>query len=116
MAAQGSPRTRFFLDPSLLEELREDLEAIPGVWVRPTGVFVPDNAAWIVEELLQSRQAGFRRWEPPRPSVAHDARLALPWLHPMVVEPGFLTSYQREGVATALRWPNESGLPWSAGS
>jgi superfamily II DNA or RNA helicase len=35
----------------------------------------------------------------------------------MVVEPGFLTSYQREGVGAALRWPNESGLfVWSAGS
>jgi superfamily II DNA or RNA helicase len=35
----------------------------------------------------------------------------------MVVEPGFLMSYQREGLARALTWPNESGLAvWSAGS
>jgi superfamily II DNA or RNA helicase len=43
------------------------------------------------------------------------ATLASPFLREWV--PAFLTPYQRDGIATALAWPDESGMfVWSAGS
>ncbi len=117
MGTQGSPRARFVIDPPPSEELLAEIESIPGVWARRGAISVPDNAIWIVDHLLESRQARFRKFPGSTPPLARNARPALSWLHPMVVEPGFLTSYQREGVARALSWPNESGLfVWSAGS
>ncbi len=117
MGTQGSPRARFVIDPPPSAELLAEIEAIPGVWARRGAILVPDNAIWIVDHLLESRQARFQKFPGSTSPLARNARPALFWLHPMVIEPGFLTSYQREGVARALTWPNESGLfVWSAGS
>lgn len=98
---------------ALSDDLRETLDLIPGVKLNPTGAAAPRNAAWIVESILGALGVPFRV-SAPRGAKPHGAALALPWLQPWV--PGFLTSYQRDGISNVLAIPGESGhLHWSAG-
>lgn len=106
-----------FLTRDLDREILLQLQEIPGLRVTPKVILAPDNAAWIVEEeIARLGLPPLRRIDPKLPAPRSPAP-AVPWLHPMVVRPGFLTPYQIEGARTALRWPNESGLyVWAAGS
>jgi SNF2 family DNA or RNA helicase len=91
------------------EEDRALLAEIPGAKVSASGVAVPENAAWLIEETLTAMGKTFTVGRPaPRPH--RDARLALPWLREWV--PAFLTPYQREGVMWALNASGGSGHLW----
>jgi len=91
-------------------EVRALLVSIPGIRSRGGLLQVPENASWLVLELLGSLGT------PSQPCVRPGlARAAQPWLREWV--PGFLTSYQREGIAWALGKPSQScHFHWSAGS
>jgi SWI/SNF-related matrix-associated actin-dependent regulator 1 of chromatin subfamily A len=91
-------------------EVRALLTSIPGIRSRAGLLQVPENASWVVLELLGSLGT------PSQPCVRPGlARAAQPWLREWV--PGFLTSYQREGIAWALGKPSQScHFHWSAGS
>jgi SWI/SNF-related matrix-associated actin-dependent regulator 1 of chromatin subfamily A len=91
-------------------EVHALLVSIPGVRSRAGLLQVPENASWLVLELL----GGLETREGPRRSPGA-ARAAQPWLREWV--PNFLTSYQREGIAWALGKPGQSShFHWSAGS
>ena len=106
---------RFSVPPGLLtDDHREAIKEIPGVKINRATIAIPENGAFVIEELLSSRGLPFTVGKPaPRPRK--DARLALPWLREWV--PKFLTSYQREGILAALNMENASGhLWWSGGA
>ena len=91
-------------------EVRDLLVSIPGVRSRGGLLQVPENALWLAQELLGPLGS------PPHPCGRPGlAKAALPWLREWV--PGFLTAYQREGIAWALTRPDQNGMfIWSAGS
>jgi hypothetical protein len=98
-------------------EMRELLAAIPGVKTGSGTISCPENACGIVQRIAESSgiSAHAGRWIAPRIAAPRTAALARPYLREFV--PAFLTPYQREGIATALTWPDESGLfTWSGGA
>jgi superfamily II DNA or RNA helicase len=100
-----TPMQRFAVD-AIPSELVDLLAVIPGVRSRGGLLEVPENALWI---LGAEREIGASSGHPGL------AKAALPWLREWV--PGFLTSYQREGIARALGMPAQScHFHWSAGS
>lgn len=98
--------------PPLSPELARLLGQIPGVKIRSgTLVTAPDHALPIVRELVTPLAV-----VGPKPNTSPIERI--PYLRPWL--PGFLTDYQKAGVAhalTAWRASANSGLfCWSAGS
>ena len=94
----------------LTPEVARALAVYPGVAVRGKTITVPANAAWMVESVFQS--AGLKYHVATRNDVKPCPDIAsLPGIREWV--PGFLTSYQREGLAAMY---GRSGLfLWAAG-
>lgn len=88
-----------------------ELAKFPGVTLRGKNITAPLNVAWLVEEMLQAAGVRYNATTRNAPIECPDIA-SLPGIREWV--PGFLTSYQREGLEAMY---GRSGLfLWAAGS
>lgn len=96
------------------QHLLQVLWRIPGLSIKNKGqqIFAPSNAAWMVEELCREAGVAFHvRDTTTVPKIVRDSALENRGLREWV--PGFLTSYQKEGLAAMS---GRSGVFfWAAG-
>lgn len=95
-------------------EFRRRAGAIPGVTIKGSGALVPENVAWLVEELAQECGLAVKVTPIPLPptTVSSVTDLVERGLREWV--PAFMTHYQREGVEA--KFGRSAMFLWAAGS